>query len=105
MRRTKHRRRFHTNRVIANRHRRVRDYYGHAEWDDPESIWWRDRRGRGWADKRDPWFGCPRPQCGICTRPWLSRERRLQDRYEIENWWKEYEDGYDLRRRNRWMPW
>jgi hypothetical protein len=84
MRRTKHRRRYHTDRVIANRQRRYR------------------REGSGWlvggrerhlqdgrlAD-RYAYFGCGRAHCYLCHFDKLIGDRRAREK---RTWLREVED-------------
>jgi hypothetical protein len=77
-RRTRHRRRFHTDRVVANRrarYQRERPPW-QADYDPPGYL---DKRlAYGRLADRDPW-DCGRPRCGVCHYPdygWRSREKR-----------------------------
>lgn len=76
MRRTKHRRRFHTDRVIANRQRRYRR---------EESGWVvRDGWARHLEDGRlandYAYFGCGRPRCYLCHFEKLIGDRRTREK-------------------------
>lgn len=76
MRRTKHRRRFHTDRVIANRRRRYRREA--ADWE----LAWRRHLEDGRLADRYAYYGCGRPRCYIChpdkvTGGQRTREKRL----------------------------
>lgn len=60
MRRTKHRRRFHTERVIANRRRRGRT----LERDD---LWWKENPPEDGRLANVFYFrGCGLARCGLC---------------------------------------
>jgi hypothetical protein len=83
VRRTRHRRRFHTDRIARNRRARYRR-------DTP--AWELDRRPRplpyGLLADRDPW-DCGRPGCKFChwakrTEPRRARENRA---------WRRLADG------------
>lgn len=76
MRRTKHRRRFHTDRVIANRQRRYRR---------EESGWvvaegWSRRLEDGRLADRYAYFGCSRARCFICHFDKLIGDRRTREK-------------------------
>jgi hypothetical protein len=81
MRRTKHRRRFHTERVIRNRQAQHR------------------REGWGWFDARplpdgrladrQAYFGCSRAHCFLCHFDKLIGDRRVREK---RRWLGEVED-------------
>lgn len=78
MRRTKHRRRFHTGRVISNRQRaylREAPGWWGRDWDLPD----------GRLANRNAYFGCGRPHCLMChwdkyMEPRRAREKRTWKR-------------------------
>lgn len=70
-RRTRHRRRFHTDRVVAARRARyLRETRDWALYDGP---WLAKRLAYGRLADRDPW-DCGNSRCGICH--WHHRESR-----------------------------
>ena len=80
MRRTKHRRRFHTGRVITNRRRRARDIEG-SSW----RVWWAEHppaNGR----LRNTFYvrGCGRARCYLC-----HGDKLLGRRAEDNRAWRE----------------
>ena len=86
MRPSKARRRFHTARVIRNRQRRARAYYGGGGWGH---FWFRDPLPAGKCDAVDPYFGCGRPRCHICHSEKLE-PRRAREWRSWQDWESEY---------------
>jgi hypothetical protein len=86
MRRTKHRRRFHTDRVVANRRRR---FIRESRWmhREPKASnheeWLSKRLSYGYLDGRDPW-DCGNPGC------WCHKDDRNRGREHEEREWRRY---------------
>jgi hypothetical protein len=79
VRRTRHRRRFHTDRIVANRRARyLRETPELARWSG-------NRLSYGALADRDPW-DCGNPRCGICHWPDYGRAREARE-------WRAYEDA------------
>lgn len=83
MRRTKHRRRFHTGRVISNRRRRGRTL--------EKNDWWREHPPEN-GRLRDRFYfrGCGVARCGLCHphKRWggdRTREKRAWEREVAED--------------------
>jgi hypothetical protein len=76
---TRHRRRFHTDRIVAKRraaYRRAHPYYFDGSGVYGEAPW--HRLTYGYLASRDPW-DCGNPACGVCHPSdygWRSREER-----------------------------
>lgn len=83
MRRTKSRRRFHTDRIVRNRQRRVRDA-------SPEFSAVR-RLEAGRFESCDPHFGCTSARCHLCHWDKLDPSRRARSSREWQDWLSEYE--------------
>jgi hypothetical protein len=83
MRRTKHRRRFHTGRVISNRRRRGRTL-------EKNDWWWREHPPENGRLRDRLYFrGCGLPRCGLCHphKRWggdRTREKRAWKREVAE---------------------
>ncbi len=81
MRRTKHRRRFHTERVIANRQRHWREA---MPWGMNEAF---DRwpLPDGKLANDNAYFGCNRPRCGVChwEKNYMPKLRRQRAKAEL----------------------
>jgi hypothetical protein len=87
MRPTRHRRRFHTDRIVANRRARYlrESMTGWRErWNDVDNL---KRFGYGALADRDPW-DCGNPRCGVChyEEPRRARENREWRRTEDLAW-------------------
>lgn len=80
--RTKHRRRYHTGRVISNRQRRQRRL-DRWLWIDKTGIW---LLPNGKLDRTDRYFDCGRARCGLChgDKLWDPRRAREKRRWERE---------------------
>lgn len=86
MRRTKHRRRYHTDRVIQNRQRRAAQ--------ETPSWWWPRRLEDGRLSDRNAFFDCGRAHCLLChwdkfMEPRRTRENRAWRREaeaEVAEW-------------------
>lgn len=73
MRRTKHRRRFHTDRIVrARRARYIRE--SRDRWWEEFPEWYAQRLSYGALASTDPW-DCGRARCGLCRRPPGDRAR------------------------------
>ncbi len=87
MRRTKHRRRFHTGRVISNRQRAYKRE-APAWWGYGDRVFARDLE-RGRLRDSNAYFGCGRPRCLVChwekyMEPRRAREKRAWQREVAE---------------------
>ena len=82
MRRTKHRRRFHTRRVVRNRQRR---YVETPTW----RFGWLEDLEDGRLEDRNAYFGCSRPHCYLCHWEKYLIPRRAQEK---RAWKKEVYD-------------
>jgi hypothetical protein len=81
MRRTRHRRRFHTDRVVANRRRFLLDHDQSWMWEVPARVGW------GKLADRHP-LDCGR-RCLMCHGPKLlegGKRRRQEDRAWRRDW-------------------
>lgn len=77
MRRTKHRRRFHTDRVISNRQR---------TYEREAPSWWDRSLESGRLRDRNAYFGCNRPRCLVCHWGKFMEPRRAREK---RNWRQE----------------
>ena len=84
MRRTKHRRWFHTERVIRNRQRAYR-----RETPSWELIGWPRHLEDGRLADENAYFGCRRPRCYICHFDKLIGDQRTREK---RLWKREIED-------------
>lgn len=82
MRRTKHRRRFHTGRVISSRRRRGRTL-------EPQDRWWSHPPENGRLKDRFYFRGCGSPRCWLCHMGKLEPGRRER---EERKWRQEWRD-------------
>jgi hypothetical protein len=76
MRRTKHRRRYHTGRVISNRQRRQRRL-DRALWVDGTGTW---VLPNGRLDDTDRYHDCGRPRCLLCHWDKFDPSRRAREK-------------------------
>lgn len=83
MRRSKSRRRFHTERIIRNRQRRARSYSG--EFPATEVL------PAGRYATGDPHLSCPNPRCHLCHWDKLDPSRRARANRSWRRWDREYE--------------
>jgi hypothetical protein len=85
MRRTRHRRRFHTDRIVANRRARVRrEQMSWANGSFTEFY----EMAYGRLANSDPW-DCGHPRCGCCHYSKFSgdhQRRRREERLWREDW-------------------
>lgn len=81
MRRTRHRRRFHTDRIVANRRARYKRETSFADQVRPEHL------SYGRLASTDPW-DCGNPRCGICH--YESVERRARRQREARAWRRDW---------------
>lgn len=87
MRRTRHRRRFHTDRIVAARrarylreqHEWVREYVGPPDRHRSAYEWRAEQLTYGRLASTDPW-DCGRPRCGICHA--VDHSRRAREKRE-----------------------
>jgi hypothetical protein len=84
MRRTKHRRRFHTARIIRKRQRRYRRIISPED----RPTWARELQA-GRVDRGD-YFGCTRPRCLVCHWDKLVEPRRAREKRSWTAWTDEY---------------
>ncbi|HWK28091.1 MAG TPA: hypothetical protein VNS09_16115 [Solirubrobacter sp.] len=81
MRRTRHRRRFQTDRVVAKRRRRLAH-------EDPTLANHRDTKAfsHGYLDSADPW-DCGNPRCGMCHWDKCFVARRARENRQWRRDW------------------
>lgn len=79
MRRTRHRRRFHTDRVVRNRRARYL-----RETPDWARHVWPERLSYGRLADMDPW-DCGRPACGVCHPTEAGRRAREKRAWRSES--------------------
>jgi hypothetical protein len=85
MRRTRHRRRFHTDRIVANRRARLireESPWNRTNWPD----WISARMAYGRLADRDPW-DCGHTRCGCCH--WYKYSGDHQRRRREERLWRQ----------------
>lgn len=82
-RRTRHRRRYHTDRIVAKRRARyLRE--GQVSADDVNSLPGLAKRlSYGALANRDPW-DCGRPRCGVCHGPDPGRRANAKRAWQLE---------------------
>lgn len=85
MRRTLHRRRFHTDRIVANRRARYLREWPAARQEVQEWPSLAKRLSYGALASTDPW-DCGRSACGICHTPEVGRRTR-----EKRQWRRDWE--------------
>lgn len=86
MRRTKHRRRFHTDRVIANRQaRHLREDYYFRYWRGKGEALWTLEDGR--LKHTDAYHDCGVPRCGCCHWSKFNEPRRTREKRAWRREW------------------
>lgn len=78
--RTRHRRRYHTWRIIQKRQARHRRM-------DQEWFWPEGPLPDGWLDNEDWYHGCHRARCGLCRYEKLEGGRRTRENREWRRDW------------------
>jgi hypothetical protein len=82
VRRTRHRRRFHTDRIVnARRARYLRESWESSIVERPD--WYAVRLSYGYLSSTDPW-DCGNPRCGICH--YSKADSRTRRRREERSW-------------------
>lgn len=83
MRSTRHRRRFHTDRIVKVRRARYLREMRH--WSNPGEAWLKKHLSYGRLATRDPW-DCGVTRCGICHYEQWDPRRAREERAWRKDW-------------------